>query len=116
MTYSLSFINSHILRVCRYIFFTLTKGPYINCTDGSLEYVDKLLDWALKYNLTVLLDIHGIKDSQNGFDNSGQTSGFEWTSLLNDWPIGLVTFEHWPVRSAKWMVRQSQYKAAQVYV
>jgi glucan 1,3-beta-glucosidase len=78
-------------------------GPYINCTDGALDYVDKLLDWASKYDLTVLIDIHGLKDSQNGFDNSGQALGFEWTSLLNNWPQGLDTFEHWPIRSAKWM-------------
>ena len=45
-------------------------GPYKSgCWDGSLEYVDKLLDWAQSYGLSVLLDIHALKDSQNGFDN-----------------------------------------------
>lgn len=35
-------------------------GPYAeyNCWEGSLEYVDSLLDWAYSYGLTVLLDIH----------------------------------------------------------
>lgn len=63
-----------------------------------------MLDWAQKYDLTILIDIHGIKDSQNGFDNSGQSLGFEWTSVLNTEPKGLVTFEHWPIRTANWMV------------
>lgn len=35
-------------------------GPYkkYNCWDGSLEFVDNLLDWAYSYGLTVLFDIH----------------------------------------------------------
>jgi glucan 1,3-beta-glucosidase len=67
-------------------------GPYVGCTDGALDYVDNLLDWAHANGLSVLLDIHGIKDSQNGFDNSGQCQGFEWTSILNTVPAGDVTF------------------------
>ncbi len=78
-------------------------GPYIGCTDGALDYVDLLLDWALANGLSVLLDIHGMKGSQNGFDNSGQSEGFAWTSKLNTVPAGDVTFEHWPIRSAGWI-------------
>lgn len=77
--------------------------PYIGCTDGALDYVDDLLDWAYANGLSVLLDVHGLKDSQNGFDNSGQSRGFEWTSFLNTVPAGDVTFEHWPIRSASWI-------------
>lgn len=78
-------------------------GPYIGCTDGATDYVDKLLGWAETYGLSVLFDIHGVRGSQNGFDNSGQQMGFEWTSTINDYPKGLVTFEHWPIRTAEWM-------------
>mmetsp|Transcript_27909 Transcript_27909/g.41146 ORF Transcript_27909/g.41146 Transcript_27909/m.41146 type:complete len:713 (-) Transcript_27909:426-2564(-) len=78
-------------------------GPYIGCTDGALDYVDDLLDWAHARGLTVLFDIHGVKGSQNGFDNSGQSQDFEWTSALNTEPAGLVTFQHWGIRSAAWM-------------
>ena len=28
------------------------------CTDGALDYVDQLLDWARSYGLTVLFDVH----------------------------------------------------------
>ncbi len=63
-------------------------GPYVGCTDGALDYVDYLLDWALANGLSVLIDIHGVKGSQNGFDNSGQSQGFQWTSKLNTIPAG----------------------------
>ena len=78
-------------------------GPYVGCTDGALDYLDTLLDWAHVYGLSVLLDVHTAKDSQNGFDNSGQTLGFRWTSGLSTYPRGLTTFQHWPIRSANWM-------------
>jgi glucan 1,3-beta-glucosidase len=68
-----------------------------------LDYVDQLLDWAYAAGLSVLIDIHAHRDSQNGFDNSGQTMGFQWTSALNTEPAGLVTFQHWPMRTARWM-------------
>ena len=56
-------------------------GPYKNgCVDGALERIDLLLDWAYSNGLSVLLDIHTMKDSQNGFDNSGQAMGFAWTT------------------------------------
>ena len=45
-------------------------GPYKDCVEGSIEYVNKVLDWSLERGITVLLDIHTMKDSQNGFDNS----------------------------------------------
>jgi glucan 1,3-beta-glucosidase len=79
-------------------------GPYVDgCIDGSLDYLDQLLDWAYTYGLSVLLDIHTMKDSQNGFDNSGQAMGFEWTSPLSSNFAGLITFEHWPIRTANWI-------------
>lgn len=61
------------------------------------------MDWASNYGVSVLIDIHGVMGSQNGFDNSGNGMGFEWTSVLNTEPKGLVTFEHWPIRTAEWM-------------
>lgn len=65
--------------------------------------MERLLDWAYARGISVLLDIHALKDSQNGFDNSGQSMGLEWTSALNTEPAGLVTFQHWPIRSAEWI-------------
>ena len=62
-------------------FMYVPYGPYADgCVEGALERVDLLLDWAYANGLSVLLDIHTMKDSQNGFDNSGQSMGFAWTS------------------------------------
>ena len=55
--------------------------------------------WA--NGLNVLLDIHTMKDSQNGFDNSGQALGFQWTTAFSF--IQQQSFEHWPIREARWM-------------
>jgi aryl-phospho-beta-D-glucosidase BglC (GH1 family) len=58
---------------------------------------------AYSNGLTVLLDIHTMKDSQNGFDNSGQAMGFQWTTALNSEYVHEQTFEHWPIRDARWI-------------
>ncbi|KAK1934508.1 Glucan 1 [Phytophthora citrophthora] len=76
--------------------------PYIGCTDGAVKELDRVADLAYKYNIELLLDIHGLIGSQNGFDNSGMSSGIKWTSIGSTQPIGTTTFEHWPLRSAGW--------------
>ena len=73
------------------------------CFDGALDFVDTLLEWAHAYGLTVLFDIHTLKDSQNGFDNSGQALGFKWTTAINSEFVDQVSFEHWPIRTARWI-------------
>jgi aryl-phospho-beta-D-glucosidase BglC (GH1 family) len=35
----------------------------------ALKYIDLCFDWAEKYGLTVLLDLHGAPGSQNGIDH-----------------------------------------------
>ncbi|POM63304.1 Glucan 1,3-beta-glucosidase, partial [Phytophthora palmivora] len=76
--------------------------PYIGCTDGAVNELDRVANLALKYNIDLLLDIHGLIGSQNGFDNSGMASSVKWTSIASTRPIGTTTFEHWPLRSAGW--------------
>ncbi|MBF2050569.1 MAG: cellulase family glycosylhydrolase [Elainella sp. C42_A2020_010] len=41
--------------------------PYIGCID----YLDKAFKWAERYKLKILIDLHTVPDSQNGFDNGG---------------------------------------------
>jgi glucan 1,3-beta-glucosidase len=53
-----------------------------------------MYDTCAKYNISVLLDVHTAKDSQNGFDNSGQTNKLEWKTDTN--------FSHWPNAQANW--------------
>ena len=75
-------------------------GPYakekngLKCTDGSIEKIDWLFGIASKYNLKVLLDLHGVKNSQNGFDNSGQSLNLNITEN---------NFIHWDIRTANWV-------------
>jgi Cellulase (glycosyl hydrolase family 5) len=78
-------------------------GPYEQCVDGGLAFVDQLLDWCYSRGISVLLDVHTARDSQNGFDNSGQALGLQWTSALSSEFAGLTTFEHWPIRTANWV-------------
>jgi glucan 1,3-beta-glucosidase len=48
---------------------------------GAWPYVLKTIDWARKYGLLVILDIHGAPGSQNGYDNSGQRMDYPgWAS------------------------------------
>ncbi|CAD6971327.1 unnamed protein product [Tilletia controversa] len=48
-----------------------SKGePYV--TSDQLQYLTKAVGWAKKYGLKVMIDLHGVPGSQNGFDNSGQ--------------------------------------------
>jgi glucan 1,3-beta-glucosidase len=68
-----------------------------------LDYVDNVLDWAYSNGLSVIIDIHALKDSQNGFDNSGQSMGFKWTTAIKNEFTTDITFEHWPIRDAKWV-------------
>ncbi|KAJ2723233.1 hypothetical protein H4R23_004382, partial [Coemansia sp. Cherry 401B] len=47
---------------------------------GGLPYFKRLVYWASKYGLRVIADMHTAPGSQNGFDNSGTTSGVNWTN------------------------------------
>ena len=55
------------------------EAPYV----GGIEYVDKAFDWAAKYKLGVLLDLHGAPGSQNGHDHSGQIGDMAWAAPEN---------------------------------
>ena len=94
-------VNSLRLPVGDYQF--APYGPYKTCFKGSLKRVDAVLDMAHRHNLSVLLDVHAVKGSQNGFDNGGETMGLAWTSTVRDLGTDAITFEHWPRRSAAWM-------------
>jgi glucan 1,3-beta-glucosidase len=49
----------------------------------SLEVIDWCFEMATKYNLLVLLDLHGAPGSQNGIDHSGCAMSPNWTHPLN---------------------------------
>jgi glucan 1,3-beta-glucosidase len=49
--------------------------PYVQ---GAAEYLDRAIGWARKYNVKVILDLHGAPGSQNGYDNSGVRGVANW--------------------------------------
>lgn len=69
------------------------------CWDGALEEVKRVLDLCSKYDLKVIIDIHGMKDSQNGCDNSGHARNIEWTFANSSY----ATFEHYSTLGANWI-------------
>mmetsp|Transcript_28348 Transcript_28348/g.37078 ORF Transcript_28348/g.37078 Transcript_28348/m.37078 type:complete len:519 (+) Transcript_28348:49-1605(+) len=74
-------------------------APFEGCVDGALEEMERVLDLCDKYGLKVLIDVHGMKDSQNGFDNSGRSKDVIWTTVEN----GRSTFSHWDNLSPEWI-------------
>lgn len=49
-------------------------GPYT----ATLKYLDWAFDMAQKYSLQVIVDMHGLKGSQNGWDHSGKAGTSDW--------------------------------------
>ena len=50
------------------------REPFIGC----IEELDKAFNWAEKYGLTTLIDLHTVPLSQNGFDNGGISGVCKW--------------------------------------
>ena len=70
-------------------------GPYVGCTDGAKEKIEWLLDVSDQLGLKVWLDLHAIKGSQNGYDNSGLSNLTTWTDETH--------YQHWVHQTANWM-------------
>ncbi len=50
------------------------RPPYPGC----IEYLDKAFDWAEKHGLQIMIDLHTVPGSQNGYDNGGLTGVCKW--------------------------------------
>ncbi|SHK17014.1 glycoside hydrolase family 5 protein [Hespellia stercorisuis] len=48
--------------------------PFLGC----IEELDKAFGWAEKYGLQILIDLHTVPGSQNGFDNGGISGVCTW--------------------------------------
>lgn len=49
-------------------------SPYLGCE----KYVDLAFEWAKKYDIKILLDLHTVPGGQNTFDNSGFAGLCTW--------------------------------------
>ncbi|MBR3366391.1 MAG: cellulase family glycosylhydrolase [Lachnospiraceae bacterium] len=50
------------------------RPPYAGC----IEYLDRAFDWAEAHDMTILIDLHTVPGSQNGYDNGGITGVCKW--------------------------------------
>jgi aryl-phospho-beta-D-glucosidase BglC (GH1 family) len=50
------------------------REPFIGC----IEYLDKAFNWAEAYGIQILIDLHTVPLSQNGFDNGGLSGVVKW--------------------------------------
>jgi len=68
-------------------YWNIIHDPYHKFVPGnlsrSLEKIDQAFDWAAKYGMTVLLDLHGAPGSQNGIDHSGCSEPSTWLAPEN---------------------------------
>lgn len=46
---------------------------------ACVHYLDQAFDWAEQYGLGILIDLHTVPLSQNGFDNGGYTGMCAWS-------------------------------------
>jgi glucan 1,3-beta-glucosidase len=60
------------------------EGVEHNVTYPSSKfYIDKAMQWADKYDIEVLLDLHTAPGCQNGFDNGGISGVLQWERTEN---------------------------------
>ena len=56
------------------------RQPFIGC----LEELDKAFNWAEKYGIRILIDLHTVPLSQNGFDNGGLSGVCKWSQTPDE--------------------------------
>lgn len=71
--------------------------PFIGCT----EELDKAFGWAQKYGLSILLDLHTVPGSQNGFDNGGLSGVCRWAQEPEHVEFALSVLERLAQRYGK---------------
>lgn len=68
---------NHIRIPIGYWAFGTNNGePYLVADQWSL--LKQAAGWAGKYGLKVMVDLHGVQSSQNGFDHSGRYGSIGW--------------------------------------
>ncbi len=73
------------------------REPFIGCT----EELDKAFEWAKKYGLTILLDLHTAPEGQNGFDNGGICGVVKWAQNPKEVEFELSVLERLAERYGK---------------
>lgn len=78
-----------LLRIPVPYFIFGDRPPFNRC----VEYLDKAFDWAEKYGLQILIDLHTVPGSQNGYDNGGLTGVCKWCKNPEEVEFALTVLE-----------------------
>ena len=73
------------------------RPPFVEC----VSWIDKAFDWAEKYGLQILLDLHTVPYSQNGYDNGGITGVCKWYKHPDEVEFALTVLERLAERYGK---------------
>jgi len=65
------------------------RAPFIGC----IEELDKAFNWAEKYGLQILIDLHTAPYGQNGFDNGGISGVCKWAQHPEEVEFELTVLE-----------------------
>lgn len=71
--------------------------PFIGCIDE----LDKAFAWAEKYEISILIDLHTVPGSQNGFDNGGICGVCKWAQDSKNVEFTLSVLERLAKRYGK---------------
>ena len=71
-------------------YFIFGDRPPFN---GCVEYLDKAFDWAEKYGLQILIDLHTVPGRQNGYDTGGLTGVCKWCKNPEEVEFALTVLE-----------------------
>lgn len=81
------------------------RAPFIGC----IEELDKAFNWAEKYGLKILIDLHTVPMSQNGFDNGGISGVCKWSQIPEevDYVVNLLgkLAERYGMREGLWGIQ-----------
>lgn len=73
------------------------REPFIGC----VEELDRTFNWAERYGLKILIDLHTAPDSQNGFDNGGISGVCKWSQEPEEVEFELTVLERLAERYGK---------------
>ncbi|MCD8341396.1 MAG: cellulase family glycosylhydrolase [Clostridiales bacterium] len=65
------------------------RPPFLGC----IEYLDLAFQWAERHGIRVLIDLHTVPDSQNGYDNGGITGVCKWCQEPEEVEFTLTVLE-----------------------
>lgn len=65
------------------------RPPFIGC----IEYLDKAFEWGNKHGIKILIDLHTVPGSQNGYDNGGITGVCKWCKNPKEVQFAITVLE-----------------------